>query len=225
MNGIITVDKPMGMTSHDVVLFMRRRFRIKKVGHAGTLDPLATGVLVLLLGKATKLSGDLVSVDKEYEAVLRLGIKTQTGDSEGKVMSTRALEHLSEEAINDAFHSFRGAIDQIPPMVSALKHKGRKLYEFARRGQEVERKPRRVVIYDIIVNEINMPDVKFFVRCSKGTYIRKLAEDIGEKLGCGAHITALRRVKSGRYSIDDALAFERLRALNIDELEKCLGKI
>ncbi len=222
MNGIIVVDKPSGMTSHDVVLFVRRRFRVKKVGHAGTLDPQATGVLVLMLGRATSLSNSLISDNKEYEGILRLGIRTDTSDGEGRVISKRDFSGLRDEVIKSAFDSFRGEIEQIPPMVSALKHKGRKLYELARRGIEVERKPRSITIYDINVDRIELPDVWFSMRCTKGTYVRKLADDIGEKLGCGGHLAGLRRTRSGRFSIEDAVSLDELRGFDDEALARLL---
>jgi len=219
MNGIVIIDKPMGLTSHDVVLFLRHRFKIGKVGHAGTLDPMATGVLILLLGSATKLSNHLISDDKAYEGILRLGIKTDTHDSEGKVLSTAQLPPLRDENIKEAFNSFCGTIEQVPPMVSAIKHKGRKLYKLARQGIEVERKPREITIYDIKVKRIDLPEIAFSVHCSKGTYIRKLADDIGERFGCGAHLTSLRRIRSGRFSIDNAVSLEEIRKFDNKMLE------
>lgn len=211
MKGILIVDKPSGFTSHDIVLFVRRRFGIKKVGHAGTLDPMATGVLVLLLGEATRLSNNLLSDDKEYEGRMMLGVRTDTHDMEGNRLSTRDISGLTEDAVRDAFNGFRGMIMQVPPMVSALKHNGERLYKLARKGIEVERKPRPVTIFDIRIRKIELPDVLFFVHCSKGTYIRKLADDVGEKLRCGAHLTGLRRIRSGRFTIDNAVSFDSLK--------------
>lgn len=220
MNGIFIVDKPQGPTSHDIVLYLRRSFSIKKVGHAGTLDPMATGVLVLLLGEATKLSNRLVTDDKEYEGVLRLGIRTDTHDSEGRVISAMEPPSLADEEIRKILDSFRGVIWQIPPMVSAIKHKGKKLYQLARLGIEVKREPRKVTIYTIKTMEILLPEVRFFVHCSKGTYIRKLACDIGEKLGCGASLSSLRRTRSGKFSIEDAVPFEELKTFSRDRLKR-----
>lgn len=236
-DGILVVDKPNGPTSHDIVLFVRRKFGIKKVGHAGTLDPMATGVLVLLIGKATKLSGRLVLDEKEYEGTLRLGVRTDTGDAEGRVVSEKKItssgtglffyEESSMQmrpvpvsAIEDIFGSFRGAIEQTPPMVSAVKYNGTKLYELARRGIEVERRPRRVMIYGICVKKIDLPDISFSVRCSKGTYIRSLASDIADKIGCGGHLVSLRRIKSGRFGIKDSITFEELKRLDNNTLWK-----
>ncbi len=208
------------MTSHDVVLFLRRNFGIKKVGHAGTLDPMATGVLVMLLGNATKLSGSLIADDKVYEGSLKLGIRTDTHDSEGKVTNTKNTTGIDKDAVKKAFNTFRGTFDQVPPMVSAVKHKGKKLYELARKGVEVERKPKKVTIYDIELVDISLPEVSFSVRCSKGTYIRKLADDIGEVLGCGAHLTSLRRTRSGKFAIEDAVRLEELKSMNTESLKK-----
>jgi len=222
VNGIVIVDKPSGITSHDVVLFFRRSFRIKKVGHAGTLDPMATGVLVLLLGSATKRSGDFIADDKEYEGTMRFGIRTNTHDKQGKVIRATDISGLTDEEIKAAFDSFLGTINQVPPMVSAVRYKGRKLYELARKGLVVERKPRKVTIYDIKAAEIMLPEVYFTVRCSKGTYIRKLADDIGEKLGCGAHLTSLRRIRSGNFKIGDAVSFDDLKRFDIKMLEDCI---
>lgn len=222
MNGVMLVDKPSGITSHDVVLFLRRKFAIKKVGHAGTLDPMATGVLVMLLGAATKRSNDLITDDKEYEGTLRLGITTDTCDKEGRVVLTKEVNKIPEDSIREAFLSFSGDIDQTPPIFSAIKHKGKKLYDLARKGIKVEIKSRRVTIHEIEIKDIDLPDITFRVRCSKGTYIRKLAHDLGEKLGCGAHLIALRRTRSGRFSIDDAVGLEDLKKFDDKGLESRL---
>ena len=218
MNGIIILDKPAGITSHDAVLFMRRRFGVKKVGHAGTLDPMATGVLVLLLGSSTKLSSDFMADDKEYECELTLGAETDTFDREGKVISNKGIDGLTGEKVADAVRSFRGTIEQLPPMFSAVKHKGRKLYELARKGVKVERRPRPVVIKDIEMTKIDLPAVSLHVKCSKGTYIRTLAHDIGRRLSCGAYLTALRRTRSGRFSIEDAVTLDRLKGTSRESL-------
>ncbi|MEE8359719.1 MAG: tRNA pseudouridine(55) synthase TruB [Candidatus Omnitrophota bacterium] len=225
MNGIIIIDKPNGLTSHDVVLFLRRRFGIKKVGHAGTLDPMATGVLVLLLGEATKLSNSFICDDKEYEGVLRLGIKTRTCDKEGEVLSTRDISGISDKTIKDVAASFLGTIDQVPPMFSALKRDGKKLYKLARKGIEIKLEPRKVTIHELDIKNIELPDVWFKVGCSKGTYIRKLAEDIGDRIGCGAHLAALRRTRSGRFRIEDSVAFKELEGLNNKSLEERVQSI
>ena len=217
--GILLVDKEKGMTSHDVVAAVRRRFGIKKVGHAGTLDPNATGVLVLLLGKATKMSGKFTADDKEYEAVMKMGEKTDSGDSDGEVISRREIS-CSEDEIRDAMRGFLGEIEQTPPMVSAKKIGGQRLYKLARKGLQVEREPQKITISELQVTQIRMPEVFFRVVCSKGTYVRQLAEDIGEKLGCLAHLTELRRVRSGSFSLDKAVPFSRLCEMTTEELDE-----
>ncbi len=224
MNGIIVIDKPQGITSHDVVLILRRKFKIEKVGHAGTLDPMATGVLVLLLGSATKLSNTFIKDDKEYEGVMRLGIKTDTHDREGKEIANKDTSNITDTEIREIFSKYIGTIEQTPPMVSAVKHKGKKLYELARKGIIVERKPRDIVIYDLKISKIDMPEVDFSVHCSKGTYVRKLADDIGDRLGCGAHLTSLRRTRSGRFSIEGAVTMDQLKSLDETGLTRCVQR-
>lgn len=223
MDGILVVDKPSGMTSHDVVDFMRRKFGLKKVGHCGTLDPMATGVLVMLIGKATKLSSRFINENKEYEATLTLGVVTSTGDCTGEVIrrSTSDLMHSPEE-IEKIFSKFEGEIEQIPPMVSAIKHKGERLYKLARRGITVERKARKVRIIKLQIIQIRLPEISFRVSCSKGTYIRSLGEDIGQKLGCGGTLSSLRRVYSGSFSVKEAVSLEKLKTISLGELEKLL---
>ncbi|MGB2600878.1 MAG: tRNA pseudouridine(55) synthase TruB [Candidatus Omnitrophota bacterium] len=216
--GILVVDKEKGMTSHDVVKMVRRRFSIKKVGHAGTLDPGATGVLVLLLGRATKLSGKYSGEEKEYVAVMKLGQKTDTGDMDGTVTLTRDVA-VSGKEIAEAVNSFIGEVEQTPPMVSAKKVNGRRLYKLARKGVEVERKPQKIFIEDIEVIKTEIPFVTFRTVCSKGTYIRQLAEDIGEKLGCGAHLTELRRTRSGSFSLDGSIPFSELSKLDREKFD------
>ncbi len=222
MDGILIVDKPKGLTSHDIVDLVRKRFKIKKAGHAGTLDPAATGVLVLLLGKSTRLQSQLIVDTKIYEVVLKLGVCTDTHDSEGKIVSESDCSHLKDEDIEKALKQFVGVQEQIPPMYSAVKHKGKKLYELARKGKTVERKPRTIEIYDLTIKDIKLPYVSFTVHSSKGTYIRQLASDIGETLGCGAYMHELRRVKSGKFSIADALSLSELNALDTKKLSESL---
>lgn len=222
MDGILVVDKPKGMTSHDVVAFVRKRFGLKKVGHAGTLDPIATGVLVILIGRCTKSSNRLMADDKEYEASLTLGAASDTGDAYGKLTpSGRASDYTAGE-IEAAFKEFIGEIEQTPPIYSAIKFKGRKLYEFARKGIDVERKARKVRIKEIDIIKISLPEVRFMVSCSKGTYIRQLCADIGSRLGCGGYMSELRRIRSGRFSINEALDMDALKKLEHSELEKKL---
>ncbi|MCM8824327.1 MAG: tRNA pseudouridine(55) synthase TruB [Candidatus Omnitrophica bacterium] len=192
--GIILVNKPPGVTSHDIVDFVRKRFGIKSVGHAGTLDPLAEGLLIILVGAYTKLFSRFVDFDKEYEGVLKLGEITRSGDSQGEVVESRPYSGINKDKIIEGFNSFLGEIEQVPPMLSAIRVKGKRLYKLARKGLMVERKPRKIKIYQLNVNKIDLPFVEFYVKCSKGTYIRKLAEDVGEKLGCGAHIVKIKRL-------------------------------
>lgn len=225
INGILVVDKPGGMTSHDVVDFVRRHFNVEKAGHAGTLDPAVTGVLVILIGKATKLSLQLTSGDKEYEATLALGRKTDSGDAEGKTLSESDTAGITEEDLRRVFRSFEGEIDQVPPMLSALRYKGKRLYELARKGKEVRREPRKVRIRELRIKKIDMPNVDFFVACSKGTYIRKLCDDIGDKLGCGGYMLCLRRVRAGNFTLENSIAIEKLKSFSREELEGRLLKI
>ncbi len=206
--GLLIIDKPSGMTSHDVVALMRKKLRTKKIGHSGTLDPVATGVLVLLVGKATKLFSKFVHFDKEYEATLRLGTVTSTGDSEGRVLAEKNASHVTEAEVRRVFSEFVGERQQVPPMVSAIKHKGERLYELARRGIEVERQARTIRIYDLKITRIAFPDIDFFVKCSKGTYIRRLGEEIGEVLGVGGFISRIRRVSLGPFTIKEALKID-----------------
>ena len=226
MNGILIVDKPAGMTSHDVVDFIRRRFKIKKVGHAGTLDPMATGVLVMLLGRFTKESARLSGHDKEYAGRMVLGARSDTGDRDGKI--TRDPSHpvsISLDEIKNVFGEFTGEISQIPPMYSAVKMKGRKMYELARRGIEVERMPKKVVIKSLIVKGFEPPFVDFEVVCSKGTYVRQLSADIGQRLGCGAYLESLRRLSSGDSTIQRAESFDKLQTMSLEDLERRLIRI
>jgi len=208
VNGILVIDKPPGFTSHDIVDIIRRKTGEKKVGHGGTLDPMATGVLVIMLGGSTKLASSFLNDGKEYLATLKLGIKTSTDDSSGDVIETRAVGDIAREVIDAAFQKFLGYIDQTPPMVSAVRHKGRKLYELARKGITVEREPRRICIHKLEIRRVSLPDIDFFVSCSKGTYIRTLCDDIGSRLGTGGHMSSLRRVRSGDYGIEDAVALD-----------------
>ncbi len=217
-NGILVVDKSEGWTSHDICAFVRGRFRIKKVGHAGTLDPLATGVLVVLLGQATKKSKELSSCDKEYFGTLELGIATDTQDISGNVTTKKDWQHVSEKDIRDAFQRFTGVLEQTPPMVSALKHQGVRLYQLARAGKTVDRPKRTVTVYEFRVEEINLPKVKFFARVSKGTYLRTLVNDLGEALGSCAVLAQLRRVRSGSFTLDEAVTVEQLKKLDTDKL-------
>lgn len=210
MHGLLLIDKPSGLSSHDVVRQVRRIFKTRKVGHAGTLDPLATGVLPVALGEGTKLLQFLLSETKAYRATMRLGIATDTLDSEGQVVSTCDLPEDTIRRLSGQLPKFTGKIQQIPPMYSALKRDGVPLYKLARAGQTVERELRIVTIEKLELLNVSLPDVDLEVACSKGTYIRSLCADIGESIGCGAHITALRRIRTGQYSIGECVSLEQL---------------
>ncbi len=220
LDGALLVDKPPGPTSHDVVDAIRRRFGIKKVGHCGTLDPNATGLLIIVLGRGTKLSERLMGDDKVYEGTIKFGETTTSHDSDGEITATRPVPPLSLELLNTEAARFIGDQMQMPPMVSAIKIDGVPLYKLARKGIEVEREARLVHIYNYRFTTCTPPLAEFCVACTKGTYIRSLASDLGEKLGCGAHLTALRRTASGRFDVVDALQLEDILKLPLPELEK-----
>ncbi|HLD87697.1 MAG TPA: tRNA pseudouridine(55) synthase TruB [Candidatus Omnitrophota bacterium] len=210
MEGVIVVNKPPGITSHDVVGFIRRKFKMRRVGHAGTLDPLATGVLVMLLGKSTKLFDRFVAFDKSYRATLRLGTKTTTADIMGQVIEEKPFSGITRSRVEEVFRGFVGDIEQKPPMVSAVKHQGQRLYKIAREGKSVERVARKVRVDEVRLLSFALPEVEFFMACSKGTYVRQLAEDVGEVLGCGACISQIERTKVGPFDIKDAVKLEDL---------------
>lgn len=212
MNGIIIIDKPMGRTSHDMVYVMRKMTGIKKVGHTGTLDPEATGVLPVCIGSATKVADMLTLSDKCYRAELVLGMTTDTQDADGEVL-TECRVDCTEDEIREAIMSFVGEIEQIPPMYSAIKQNGKKLYELARQGIEVERKKRKVTINSIDILKIDGERVTIDVSCSKGTYIRTLCEDVGLKLHVGAYMNTLRRTKTGPFTIEDSYTLKELEVL------------
>ncbi len=215
LQGIMLVNKPLGITSHDVVATVRRKFKIRRVGHAGTLDPLATGVLVILLGKSTRLFDKFVAFDKSYRATLRLGVKTTTADIMGQVLLERPYADIDETKIKDVFARFTGALEQKPPMVSAVKYKGERLYKIARQGKEVQRAARKIRIDELRILQCRLPDVEFLMSCSKGTYVRQLAEDVGEVLGCGACIAQIERIKVGPFEIQDAVMLKDLNESHI----------
>lgn len=217
-DGVLLVDKPSGWTSFDVVNFVRSRFNIPKVGHCGTLDPAATGLLVLMLGKFTRLSDRFSAEDKTYEATMLLGTETDSQDMEGNVTGEKDCSDLTEAQVKDAVNAFTGVQMQTPPMVSAVKKDGKRLYELARKGIEVEREPREINIYSIDITRVELPQVDFTVKCSKGTYVRTLCADIGAKLGCGGCLFNLRRTRSGGFSLDDALDIETLKSFEQPEL-------
>lgn len=210
MDGFLIVDKPAGMTSHDVVARVRRILGQRKVGHTGTLDPFATGVLPVALGEGTKAIPFLDESRKEYHAVMRLGEATDTQDLTGQVISQGDWRQLTPDGIEAVTRFFVGAISQVPPMFSALKRDGVPLYKLARQGAEVERQPRNIDIFSLVLQRTELPDVAFSVVCSRGTYVRTLAADMGERLGCGAHLRELRRTRSGPFAIEDAVTLERL---------------
>ena len=210
-DGVLLVDKAEGMTSHDVVALVRRQLGIKKVGHCGTLDPIATGLLLITIGRGTKVQDLLMSEDKEYVGALTLGATTTTQDREGAIVETKPVPQFTAEQIRAAFDNFRGDFYQTPPMVSAKKHGGVPLYKLARQGKVVEREPRFVHVYRYTIDSIDLPDVNFSVLCSKGFYVRTYAHDIGELLGCGAHLKSLRRTKSGRFDVEDAMTVNQVK--------------
>ncbi|KAB0642662.1 tRNA pseudouridine(55) synthase TruB [Burkholderia latens] len=209
LDGVLLLDKPVGLSSNDALIRAKRLLLAKKAGHTGTLDPLASGLLPLCFGEATKFSQDLLEADKTYEATMRLGVRTTTGDAEGDVLDTRAVG-CDRAAVEAALARFTGEIVQVPPMYSALKRDGKPLYEYARAGQAVEREGRNVTIHALDLLACELPDVTFRVTCSKGTYVRTLAEDLGEALGCGAHLTMLRRTGVGALTLEHAVTLDAL---------------
>jgi tRNA pseudouridine55 synthase len=221
IDGALLLDKPLGLSSNAALQQAKRLFGARKAGHAGTLDPLASGLLLVLFGEATKFAGPLLDADKEYLATLRLGATTTTGDAEGEVLERREVK-TDEKLIQQALGRFRGGIEQIPPMYSALKRNGVPLYKLARRGEEVERAPRRVVISELAFLKRSADEVDLRIRCSKGTYIRSLAQDIGEALGTGAHLSALRRTASGGFRIEEAATLEALAGMTPPQREQRL---
>jgi len=214
VNGIVLLDKPQGLTSNQALQKVKYLFNAKKAGHTGSLDPLATGMLPICLGEATKLSGFLLDADKRYVTRCHLGIRTDSADADGKVIATRDVGSLSADKIESILPKFRGAIEQTPPMHSALKVNGVPLYKLAHQGQEIERQSRSVHIYELVLLGFDAPFAEFSIHCSKGTYIRTLIDDIGELLGCGAHVNALRRLQVGPFKSDSRLyTLEQLQAL------------
>jgi tRNA pseudouridine55 synthase len=209
-DGLVVVDKPGGLTSHDVVARVRRLAGTRKVGHAGTLDPMATGVLVLGVGRATRLLGHLMLTEKAYDATIRLGATTTTDDAEGEVVATAPTDDLDEESIRSVLAGLVGEIDQVPTAVSAIKVDGVRAYQRVRDGEQVELKPRRVTIHELAVHDVSGPDVRISVRCSSGTYIRAIARDAGAALGVGGHLTQLRRTAVGEFGLDQARSLDRL---------------
>src|SRR6201993_2905356 len=217
-DGVLLVDKAEGMTSHDVVALARRQIGTKKIGHCGTLDPIATGLLLLTVGRGTKVQDLLMSEDKEYVGTFVLGVTTDTQDREGQVIQQRPVPQLDEKQIRTAFEKFRGDFYQLPPMVSAKKHGGVPLYKLARQGKVVEREPRLVHVYRYTIDQIALPEIDFSVVCSKGFYVRTYVHDIGETLGCGAHLKSLRRIKSGRFDVANAISVAQIKEAPREEV-------
>ena len=215
MNGVLVIDKPQGPTSFEVVRRVRSALGLKRAGHTGTLDPMATGVLPVCLGEATKLAGLLTEGDKAYDAVVRLGVVTDTQDVTGTVLETRAVPPLSTELLEAALQRFRGTFSQVPPMYSAVKVKGKRLYERARAGESVERTPRQVTVYSLVLRDFSASECTLSVRCSKGFFVRTLAEDLGRALGCGGALKSLRRTASGPFGLDRALPLSQVEALGV----------
>jgi tRNA pseudouridine55 synthase len=220
LDGAILIDKPAGPTSHDVVDAIRRKFGIKKVGHCGTLDPNATGLLVIVLGRGTKLSEKLMGGDKVYEGKIKFGETTNSYDADGEILETKAVPPLTLEQLNEAAVAFIGDQMQTPPMVSAIKIKGVPLYKLARKGIEVEREPRLIHIYNFRFTRCESPVGEFRIACTKGTYVRSIAHELGQKIGCGAHLAALRRIMSGKFDVADAISLADVLKLTMAELEK-----
>ncbi len=222
IHGILLLDKRLGVSSNRALQEVKHLFNANKAGHTGSLDPLASGLLPVCFGEATKVSGFMLDDDKRYQVVVRLGVVTDTGDAEGQVLKTRPVPSLSDDEILDCLENFTGDIEQVPPMYSALKLNGKKLYELARQGKSVERKARPITIYKINLLGRQETNLTLDVWCSKGTYIRTLAEDIGEQLGCGGTVIELRRLASGRFVIDETKSIEQLQAMSESELMNCL---
>lgn len=222
LEGVLLVDKPQGLTSHDVVYRLRRKLQMKKIGHAGTLDPMATGLLIMLIGKATRISQYLMSTDKVYEGEATLGVVTDSQDAEGEVMETRPVPALSEAQVRETMKTFLGDQYQIPPMHSAIKVDGVKLYHLARKGEEVEREPRFIRVAAFNLRSFALPKLTFDLHCTKGTYVRTIAHDLGQKLGCGAHLSALRRTGSGAFTIAQCTPLDEIEKLSLPEIEKRL---
>ena len=220
LEGVLLVDKPTDHTSHDVVARLRRKLNMKRIGHAGTLDPMATGLLIMLIGKATRISQYLISLDKEYEGTITLGATTDSQDADGQVMETRPVPPLTEAEVRTAMNSFLGDQYQMPPMYSAIKIGGVPLYKSARKGEDVVREPRFIRVMSFDLTRFALPQLDFRLRSSKGTYVRTIAHDLGQKLGCGAHLTTLRRSVSGKFDVTDALPLDAILKLTPAELEK-----
>ena len=225
LDGILLVDKPAEWTSFDVVNFVRRRFSLDKTGHCGTLDPFATGLLVILLGKVTRLQDSLMAQSKIYTGTIRLGEETASGDLTSEVTAQHEVPAFSLEQLQQAADTFLGDIQQVPPMHSAIKVNGQPHYKLARKGREIERPARPVHIDRFALSNLHLPEVDFEVHCSKGTYIRTLGVDLGAKLGCGAHLTALRRIASGDHHVENAVTLEQLKTWELPDLAEHLERL
>jgi len=235
IDGVVLLDKPSGMSSQSAVTSVKRLLHAEKAGHTGTLDPMATGLLPVCLGEATKYSQDLLDADKVYQAKLRFGIQTDTGDAQGQIIAEKSTAEVTDNAMAQGLMEgilprFTGEIEQVPPMYSALKRDGKPLYEYARSGIEIEREPRKITIYSIKLLNVQWPEIDIEVHCSKGTYIRVLAEDIGHALGCGAHLIGLRRTMVGHLSLVQAATLENLQhtlpqVLPVDALLQTLPEL
>jgi tRNA pseudouridine55 synthase len=221
LNGVLLFDKPLELSSNVALQKVRRLFQAEKAGHTGTLDPLATGLLPICFGEATKFSFGLLEADKTYKAEIKLGQTTTTGDAEGEITSTRPVT-VNEAQVEESLQSLRGEIKQLPPMYSALKHQGKPLYEYIRKGETIERELRTVVIHELVLESFAGEMLNITVRCSKGTYVRTLAEDIGHILGCGAHLTGLRRTTIAKFSLEQAYTLPQLEAMTSLERDACL---
>ena len=218
VDGLLLVDKPGGMTSHDVVYRIRRHFGFKKVGHGGTLDPMATGLLIILMGRGTKLSNWVMGSDKTYEGTMHFGVATDSQDLDGKILSEQDTGAVTEERVREEMRIRTGDLLQTPPMVSAVKKDGIPLYKLARKGKTVEREPRLIHVYAFEMLSYALPDARFRLTCTKGTYVRTLCHEIGQEIGCGAHLSVLRRTRSGPYSVNDAMRLEDILATDPAEV-------
>lgn len=222
LEGVLLIDKPDGMTSHDVVDRVRHKLKMKRIGHAGTLDPNATGLMIILVGKATKLSQYLMGLDKTYEGVITLGVATTTQDAEGEVVEEKPVPELSQEQVRAAMDDFIGDQFQTPPMFSAKKQDGVALYKLARKGKTVEREPRFIHVASFKLDKWASPDIEFTLSCSKGTYVRTIADDLGQKLGCGAYLKELRRTDIERFRIEDSIELEAFEDLPFEDIKTWL---
>ena len=226
LSGVVVLDKPRDMTSSDAVQHVKSSFNARKVGHTGSLDPLATGVLPLCFGEATKFSRFLLTADKKYWVKLKLGIRTASGDADGDVVEERSTDGVTQDRIQHALESFRGEIDQIPSMYSAIKYRGKPLYKYARQGVEIERESRRINVYSIELSTFSGSEMTLRVHCSKGTYVRTIVDDLGEQLGCGAHVVELRRLMAGPFKESDMVTFEEIETARVDgSLDELLAPI